>query len=143
MTETLDRSARRPDPYPTDDRALAQRSGLPDIVGLMAAPEMALTNQVKWRIGICDRRLKEAAELVREAAASPDYRGPRLEVIERIAADIGGNGEVYFYPDWRPVAERRIDRRSGQRGSERLSRHPNRVGDSCPDCGSVWSRDAH
>jgi hypothetical protein len=28
----------------------------------------------------------------------------------------GGNGEVFCYPDWQSVANRRIDRRSGQCG---------------------------
>lgn len=52
----------------------------------MSAPEISTVNQVRWRLQIVDRRLREALELLREAAAAPDYLGPPLAGVERIDA---------------------------------------------------------
>lgn len=42
----------------------------------MSAPEISTVNQVKWRLQIVDRRWREALDLLRQAAAAPDYLGP-------------------------------------------------------------------
>jgi hypothetical protein len=57
------------------------------ILGLMS-PEITLTNQVRWRVAIADRRWREAVELLRTAAAAPGYCGPPLDVVERMAGVI-------------------------------------------------------
>jgi hypothetical protein len=50
---------------------------------------ITLTNQVRWRVAIVDRRMKEAVELLRSAATAPGYCGPPLDVVERMAGIIG------------------------------------------------------
>jgi hypothetical protein len=54
------------------------------MVGLMSSPEITRVHAARWRMGIAERRWREAVELVREAAAAPDYSGPPLDVIERM-----------------------------------------------------------
>jgi hypothetical protein len=54
----------------------------------MSSPAISTVNAVKFRVSLADRRMKEAAELVRTAAAAPDYRGPPLELDEQVAAHI-------------------------------------------------------
>jgi hypothetical protein len=54
----------------------------------MPSPEITRLNQISWRVGIADRRWREAVELLREAAATPSYTGPDLEVVERLGAII-------------------------------------------------------
>jgi choline dehydrogenase-like flavoprotein len=65
-------------------RALASRSIVPDIVGLMSSPEISTANAVRWRLSLADRRINEALELLRQAAAAPSYCGPDVEVVERL-----------------------------------------------------------
>lgn len=50
----------------------------------MSAPEISTVNQVKWRLQIVDRRWREALDLLRQAAAAPDYLGPPIAGIEQI-----------------------------------------------------------
>jgi hypothetical protein len=60
-----------------------------DIVGIMSSPEITRVNAVRWRLSIVDRRMKEAVELLREAAGTPGYSGPPFDVVERMAGLIG------------------------------------------------------
>ena len=71
---------------------------MPDIVGLMSTLEIAAVNQIRWRVGICDRRMKEAVELLRVVAAVPGYCGPPVEVVERLADIIGEiRGQIHSW----------------------------------------------
>jgi hypothetical protein len=54
----------------------------------MSAPEIATVNAVRWRLQIVDRRLREARELLRAAAAAPDYLGPPIAAIEQLEAGL-------------------------------------------------------
>jgi hypothetical protein len=56
---------------------------MPDL-GPMSAAEITTVNQVRWRLSIVDRRWREALELMRQAAAAPDYCGPSIAAIEQI-----------------------------------------------------------
>jgi hypothetical protein len=51
----------------------------------MSSPEITKVNAVRWRLSIVDRRMKEAVELLREAAGAPGYSGPPFDVVERMA----------------------------------------------------------
>jgi hypothetical protein len=55
----------------------------------MSSPEIRTANAVRWRLSIVDRRMKEAVELLREAAGTPGYSGPPFDVLERMADLIG------------------------------------------------------
>jgi hypothetical protein len=54
----------------------------------MSPPEIVLTNQVRWRVAIADRRWRETVGLVHQAAAAPSYSGPTVASVERVAAAI-------------------------------------------------------
>jgi hypothetical protein len=51
----------------------------------MSSPEIAKVNAVRWRMGIADRRWREAVELLREAAGAPGYCGPDFQAVEQMA----------------------------------------------------------
>jgi hypothetical protein len=80
------------------------------------SPEITLTNQVRWRVAIVDRRMKEAVELLRSAAAAPGYSGPPLDVVERMAgviAEIRSQVQAWSIEEQRRHARRpRIANRS-------------------------------
>jgi hypothetical protein len=100
-------------------RALASRSIVPDIVGFMSSPEIPLANAVRWRLGIADRRMKEALELLRQAAAAPSYCGPDVEVVERV---VGVFAQIRKQvADWSLEEQRRYANRPhrASRGSSR------------------------
>jgi hypothetical protein len=54
----------------------------------MPSKTVSTINRVRYRVVRADAAWREALEVLREAAAIPDYRGPDLQAFERVAAGI-------------------------------------------------------
>ena len=57
------------------------------IVGVMS-PEIALANQVRFRMVRAEKAWQEGLDLLREAAVLPSYSGPDVQAVEQLAAAI-------------------------------------------------------